>query len=119
MQSSNVWIARVPWGAWLVLGAVTMRGATGCGTQPCFRHSDCASSEVCSNGACVLAPVDVVLPVNDGGATDTGTPPVVDTGTPVVDSNGPGTANTPDAYEAATAVGDAGVDGDAGDSAGE
>jgi hypothetical protein len=113
-----------------VVGAITMRGSTGCGTQPCFRHSDCASSEVCSSGACVLAPIDGVLPVNDGGVSDGGTTPVVDsngpvvdTATPVVDtalvvdSNGPATRDASDAYEAATAVVDAGVD--AGDSAGE
>jgi hypothetical protein len=86
-----------------------------CGTQPCFRHSDCASSEVCSSGSCVPAPVD-------GGSDDVSSDaPVtpVDTGTPP-----PG----PDAFEAGEAsveaeAGEAASDasdaGDAGDAYGE
>src|SRR5262249_17323158 len=95
-----------------------------CGTQPCFRHSDCASSEVCSMGSCVPAPLDVPMTPIDGSTSDatnetpapppdTGTQPtpdVSDAGRPSLDA---------DAGEAPTDASDASDANDASDAPSE
>jgi hypothetical protein len=75
-----------------------------CGTQPCFRHSDCSSSEVCSSGSCVPAPVDVPITPIDGGDIDA----TIDVSAPPVDT---GIPPTPDVVES----GAPNVDAEAGD----
>jgi hypothetical protein len=106
----------------LVLGAfgvlLALRGSVGCGTQPCFRHSDCASSEICSAGNCVPAPVDMPPPPVDASTpdatgdspvtpNDTGTnpkPDVVDAGTPTPEADaGEASTDAPDATDSADA----------------
>ncbi len=70
MRSSETSFRNLPFRVGLVVAIWALRGASGCGTQPCFRHSDCASSEVCTAGECVIAPVD--LPAVDGGSDAVG-----------------------------------------------
>src|SRR5258706_8055919 len=65
MRSSETVLLGMPFRVGVVLAIWALRGASGCGTQPCFRHSDCASTEVCSAGECVIAPVE--FPVLDAG----------------------------------------------------
>jgi hypothetical protein len=53
----------------LALGALALCGATHCiAKDTCLRHSDCASSEVCSMGACIPGPVESE-PAAEAGAT--------------------------------------------------
>jgi hypothetical protein len=64
----------------------------------CLRNSDCASVEMCSEGICVLAPVDDASTSDDGATTtDDDATTAVDTGT---------TSTTTDASDAADAITD-------------
>jgi hypothetical protein len=90
----------------LALFAALALADQACGTQPCFRHSDCSSSEVCSSGSCVPAPVDIPITPIDGGSLDA----TIDTSAPPVDT---GIPPTPDVVES----GSANADAEAGDTA--
>jgi hypothetical protein len=85
---------RVPLLLAAALGFASARTIAGCGTQPCFRHSDCASTEICSLGQCVLAPVDMPIDL-DGGLVEAALP-ANDGGQPGVDVSVEAPPNVPD-----------------------
>ena len=98
--------ARLPFALLLALAALAVRGAVGCGTQPCFRHSDCSSNEICSMGNCIPAPVDLPPPVVDGGGLETSTDSPAqsdDTSKPTSDASDASVRFDADASESAEA----------------
>src|SRR5262245_25957445 len=80
----------------VLAGALSLRASVGCGTQPCFRHSDCASNEICSAGNCVLASVDL-SPLVDGGPSEDApgvdAPGMMEGGSGGDDTGNPGTSD--------------------------
>jgi hypothetical protein len=93
---------RVPVAFGIALAASALAGAIDCGTEPCFRHSDCASTEICSEGACVLAPVYVSIDPSDSGLTDASIDKITpaETSTPLAPEAAPDAKATPDADSA-------------------
>jgi hypothetical protein len=88
--------------------------ATGCiDGSTCLRNSDCPSADICSVGACILAPTDSEGGTDEGGAeasTLVDAAPPADTGTGKDATLSDADADAGDAGN----VGDAGDAGDAG-----